>query len=377
MEQESPDGMPKGMVIAGDWAWRLLAVVGAVAVILLLLSQLRIVVIPLIVAILISALLIPAAAQLRTYGWPRWLAIVVTLVVVLGALTGLGFLVADEVSDSWPSLIHRSLRAYHDARGFLMGGPFHFSREQLHDFYRDVLKAFAADNTGLLARAISVGSSLGRFVTGLFVVIVATGILLIDGAAVWRFIVRLFPRRARATVAGAGRSGWATLTTFVRVQLFAAFIDALGIGVIAEILRIPLALPIAVAVFLGSFVPVVGAVVTGIIAVFVALVYNGPVVALIMLVGVLVVQQLEGRVLRPLTVGTPVKVHPLGVVLAVAVGSFVAGVPGALFAVPVVATANTMVSYVARSRPRQPLRAGEDDMVLQHSAAEKGSIDDV
>ncbi|BDZ49642.1 hypothetical protein GCM10025867_18830 [Frondihabitans sucicola] len=161
------------------------------------------------------------------------------------------------------------------------------------------------------------------------------------------------------------------------MQIFVAFVDALGIGVIAGILRIPLALPIAVAVFLGSFVPVVGAVVTGILAVFVALVYNGPVVALIMLAGVLFIQQIEGHVLQPLVMGTAVKVHPLAVVFAVATGSLVAGIAGALFAVPVVATVNAMVLFVAGGRWRQPHRPSEDDMVPQSRAAMKGEPEDV
>jgi len=377
MEQDRREDVPAGMVLAGEWAWRSLAVVGVLAVFVALLSQVRIIVIPLIVALLVSALLVPAVALLRRHGWPRWLAILVTFVVVVGALIGLGFLVVDEITDSWPTLVRRSIHAYHDARGFLLGSPFHFTPEQLHLFYRDVLKAVQSNSTDLLARAISVGSSLGRFVTGAVIATVITVILVVDGGAVWRFLVRLSPTRARTAVDGAGRAGWATLTAFVRVQLFAAFIDAVGIAGVAAILRIPLALPIAVAVFLGSFVPIVGAVLTGVIAVFVALVYNGPVVALVMLAGVFVVQQLEGRVLRPLTVGTPVRVHPLGVVLAVAVGWFVAGAAGALFAVPVVATGNTMILHVARRRFWQPPSPGDDDIVPRLDAARKGEHDDV
>ncbi|BDZ49641.1 hypothetical protein GCM10025867_18820 [Frondihabitans sucicola] len=204
----SPDGVPAGMVIAGEWAWRLLAVAGVIALFLLLVSELQVIVIPLMVAILISALLVPGAAYLRRRGWPKWLAIIVTLVVVIGVLTGLGFLIVDEIADGLPSLVRRTIEAYHDARGFLMGGPFHFTHEQLHDFYRDVLKAIQSDTDALLARAVSVGSTLGRFVTGLFIAIVATVILLVDGAAVWRFVVRLFPDAlARPSTGPAARAG--------------------------------------------------------------------------------------------------------------------------------------------------------------------------
>lgn len=374
---ETPDGVPRGMVMAADWAWRLLAIAGVVAVFVLLLSEIKLIVIPFMIAILISGLLVPCAAFLRRHGWPPWLAIVVTLVVVLGVMTGLAFLVVNEIVGGLPSLVRQTIEAYRDARGFLMGGPFHFTPEQLHDFYRDVLSAAQSDSTGLAARVASVGSSIGRFVTGLLLTVFASVILLIDGAGVWRFVVRLFPRRARAAIDGAGRAGWVTLTDFVRVQIFVALVDALGIGVIAGVLGIPLAVPIAIAVFVGSFVPVVGAVVTGILAVFVALVYNGPVVALVMLAGVLFIQQVEGHVLQPLVMGTAVKVHPLAVVLAVATGSLLAGIAGALFAVPIVATANAMAGSLAEGRWRQPHRTDEDDMVPRQPATQKGVPDDV
>ncbi|NUT57326.1 MAG: AI-2E family transporter, partial [Agromyces sp.] len=171
--------------------------------------------------------------------------------------------------------------------------------------------------------------------------------ILIDGHHIWRWIVGVFPKRARAAVDGAGQAGWATLQNFVKVQILVATIDAIGIGLGAFLLGVPLAVPIAILVFLGSFIPIVGAVVTGALAVFVALIYNGWVIALIMLGVVLLVQQVEGHILQPLIMGTAVKVHPLGVVIAVATGSLLAGIPGALFAVPVAAVVNVMIIYIA------------------------------
>jgi predicted PurR-regulated permease PerM len=210
-------------------------------------------------------------------------------------------------------------------------------------------------------------------VIGVLLAAFATVILLVDGKTVWRFVVGLFPKRTRTTIDQAGVDGWTTLTRFVRMQLFVALVDAVGIGLVAGILRIPLAIPIAVAVFIGSFVPIVGAVVTGIVAVFVALVYNGPVAAPIMLAGVLVVQSLEGYVLQRLVTNGPVKVHPLAVVFGVALGTLLAGVAGALFAVPVIATLHAMARSIAARRPGRAHRLDEDDMVLHTPAAEKGA----
>ncbi|GAA4267709.1 AI-2E family transporter [Frondihabitans peucedani] len=372
-----PGGMPDGMLIAGSWAWRVLAVAGVVALVVLLVARFPVIVIPLVVAILLAALLLPGAALLQRHGWPRWTTVLAAIVVVLGVLVGLGMLVATEISSGLPSLVRQTLEAYRDARGFLTGGPFHFTHDQLHTFYRDVLKGLQANTDDLVARAASVGSWVGRFVTGLLLAAFATVILLIDGAGVWRFLVGLVPRRARLRVDEAGRDGWTTLTRFVRMQLFVALVDAVGIGLVAGILGIPLAIPIAVAVFIGSFVPIVGAVVTGIVAVFVALVYNGPVAALVMLAGVLVVQSLEGYVLQRLVTNGPVKVHPLAVVFGVALGTLLAGVAGALFAVPVIATLHAMARSIASRAPGRPHRLAEDDMVLHTRAAEKGTSDDV
>jgi putative heme transporter len=161
--------------------------------------------------------------------------------------------------------------------------------------------------------------------------------------------------------------GWHTLTTFVRVQIFVAAVDAVGIGAGAAIIGafsggFPLVIPITIAVFLGSFIPVVGAVVSGALAAFVALVFLGPVPAIIMVGVVLLVQQVEGHILQPLVMGGAVKVHPLAVVFAVAAGAGIAGISGALFAVPLVAVVNVMVKYIASGHWRDPERPELEDM---------------
>ncbi|ARC56218.1 AI-2 transport protein TqsA [Frondihabitans sp. 762G35] len=357
--------LPAAVVLAGAWAWRLLAIAAVVGLFFLIVAQLQVVVIPMMVAILLSALLVPLSTFLQRHRWPKWLAIVVTLLVVLVVLTGLGFLVVTQIVDGFPNLLKRSYRAYDEFITFLTTGQVHVSQAQLRTYYRDAVSAFQSNTQGIVAGALSFGSSFGHFLTGLLLTVFATIILLVDGAGVWRWVVRLFPRRARASVDGAGRAGWTTLTTFVKVQIFVALVDGVGIGVIAGILHVPLAIPIAVVVFLGSFVPVVGAVVTVAVAVFVALVYDGWVIALIMLAGVLLIHLLEGHVLQPLVMGNAVKVHPLAVVFAVAGGAYLAGIAGALFAVPVVATLNVMVTFVVtRAHRKTPSPGDHDDSSL-------------
>ena len=167
-----------------------------------------------------------------------------------------------------------------------------------------------------------------------------------DGPVIWAWLVRLLPAPARSRAHEAGRRGAVTLAAFTRTQILVALIDAIGIGLGALILGIPLALPLAVLVFLASFIPFVGAVATGAIAVLVALVDQGVGTALIMLGVVLLVQQIEGNVLQPLLLGHAVSLHPVAVLLSVTAGSLSAGIVGALLAVPFVATLNTVVLYL-------------------------------
>ncbi|WP_394552645.1 AI-2E family transporter [Agromyces sp. MMS24-JH15] len=336
------------MRLAAAWSWRLLLVVALLAVGLFLIVQLRLVVIPILVAVLVSALLVPFSAFLQRHRWPKWLGVTTALVSALAVVGGLLTLGVWQIVRGSDELAAQTMIAWEELRSGLMDGPLQITEQQLDDWVDQIGAAIRADSGALVSGALSVGSSLGHFVAGMFLALFATLFMLIDGRGIWNWMVGIFPRRARAAVDGAGQAGWATLQNFAKVQILVATIDAIGIGLGAFLLGVPLAVPIGILVFLGSFIPIVGAVATGTLAVFVALVYNGWVIALIMLGVVLLVQQVEGHVLQPLIMGTAVKVHPLGVVVAVTAGSLVAGIPGALFAVPVAAVVNVMILYVSR-----------------------------
>lgn len=337
-----------GMRIAGAWSWRILAITGVLAIVVFLVMQLRILVVPLMITTLLSALLVPFVQFLQRHHWPRWLAILTAAVALVGVIAGLIVLIVWQVRVGFPDLQQQSLVAWENLKQTLLDSPLHLTEAQITEYAAQIWESLQKDSQIWVSGALSIGSSAGHFVAGLFLVIFSTLLFLIDGKRIWAWVVRLFPRKARPAINGSGHAGWGTLTQFVKVQIFVAAVDALGIGLGAFILQLPLVVPIAIAVFLGSFIPIIGAVVTGALAVFIALIYKDIVVAIIMLAIVLLVQQLESHVLQPLVMGNAVKVHPLAVVLAVAGGSFLAGIPGALFAVPVVATLNVMVGYIAR-----------------------------
>jgi predicted PurR-regulated permease PerM len=351
------EAVAPGMRIAAAWSWRILVVVAVIALFCFLVVQLRLVVIPFLVAVLLSALLVPFSQWLQRKGWPKWLAVLVNEIGLIAVVAGLVTLVVFQVRSGYPDLEAQTVAKFDEFRQFLLDSPLHLTEADINGYVEGLLEAIRADSSAFLSGALSIGSTAGHVLAGLLLTLFTTLFILIDGRGIWNWVVRLFPVRARAGIIGAGEAGWITLTNFVKVQIFVAFVDAVGIGLGAFILGLPfggfpLVIPIAVAVFLGSFIPVVGAVLTGAIAVFVALIYLGPIPALIMLGIVILVQQVEGHVLQPFVIGSVVKVHPLAVVLAVATGGFVGGIAGALFAVPVMATLNVMIGYIARGEWR-------------------------
>ncbi len=340
--------VPPGVRAASEWAWRLVGIALLAAIIVYLVVQFHEIVIALLVALLVTALLQPTVAFLVSRRWPKWLAIVVTLVALLAVIAGLVLLVVWQVRIGLPSLERESVAAYDRARDALRQPPWNISDAQLAG-YVDGIGAYIRENGSQLAGgALSVGYTAGHILAGSLVAVFSTIFLLIDGRGVWRWIVQLFPRRGREPIAAGGDAGWATLTTFVRVQILVALVNGVGIGLVAFFLGLPLAVPIGVVVLLFSFIPVIGAIVSGIIAVAIALVFAGPLQAIIMLAGVLLVHLLEAHVMQPLLVGGAVKVHPLAVVVGVTAGTGLAGVPGALFAVPLIAVANAMVTTMLR-----------------------------
>ena len=191
----------------------------------------------------------------------------------------------------------------------------------------------------------------------------ATYFFLADGTMIWTWIVRIFPRAARTRADSSGRVAWRSLTQFVRATVMVAATDAIGIMIGAAILQVPFVSAIGVLVFLGAFIPLVGAFVSGTVAVLVALVAQGPVTALIMFGVVVLVQQIEAHILQPFLMGRFVSVHPLGVIIAIALGVIVAGIPGALIAVPLAASLNAVVQHLANFTEvgEDPEDASEDE----------------
>lgn len=344
---EIDESLPHGLRVTTAYAWRFVMIAFAAGILIWLIIQLKLLVIPLMVGVLVTALLWPAFNGMLRHGLPRWLAIVLAVLGTLAIVSGLVYLVIWQVAREWPSVQERTAGAIEQFRQYLINGPLHLTATQIDDLLGQAWTLLQQQVELLWTGALAIGSTVGHVATGALLSLFILLCILADGEGIWRWTVRLFPRAAREPADGAGRAGWVTLVNYARTQLLVATIDAVGIGLGAFLLGVPLAIPVAVLVFLGSFIPIVGAVITGALAVFLALVYNGPWIALWMLAVVLGVQQLEGHVLQPLLMGAAVKVHPLAVVLVVAGGAMIAGIPGALFAVPVAAFVNVVAVHLA------------------------------
>ena len=351
------DAIPPGLRIGAAFAWRLLVIGAAIGAVLALAWVLSDVVVPFLIGVILAALLVPLSAFLQRHRCPKWLAIIVAWIVLLGVIAGLTSLVTERVLNEIPTLQKQIAGVGDQLKSLLATHPFGLDAAKVSRYMTELgqwLQSHASD-VGL--RAAAAGLRIVHMLEGIFIMIFVILFAMIDGAEIWAWVTRLFPRRARARLDFAGRAGWITLTAFARVQIFVAAIDAVGIGVGAWLLGVPLATPIAVTVFFGALVPILGSIVAGAAAVLIAFLFNGLDHALIILGVVLLVNQLEGNVLHPFLTGGVVKVHPLGVVIGVIAGAAVGGVAGAFLAVPIIATANAMINAAADYSSGEGVRA--------------------
>jgi predicted PurR-regulated permease PerM len=354
-----PVAVPRGVDIAAAWSWRVLVLAAAGYLLYRLVGYFSPVVIPVAIAVLITALAVPAVDVLDRLGLPRGLASAITVLLGLAAISALLTLVGTQVSGQFDELRGSVIEGLDEVQQWMQDGPFQLSQGQVNDGIDQLRTAIApgdGSSEDVVDQVASVGNTVSHVFAGFFIALFTVIFLLYDGARVWRWTVRLFPRGARAAVDSSGRVAWVTLTAFVRATVLVALVDAIGIALIAYFLDVPLALAIGVLVFLGAFVPVVGAFVSGAVACLVALVDQGPYTALAMFAGVIVVQQVESHILQPFLMGRFVQLHPLAVVLAIAGGVVVAGIIGALVAVPLVACTNAVVTHLA-NLPEQSRRA--------------------
>lgn len=345
-QRDSGPYVPPALAAGAGIGWRFLVVVAVVLVLGKVLVTFKTLVIPVAIALLLTVLLQPMHRFFtKTLRVPKVLSALASLLVLLGLVAGLVTVAGKEVVSGISDVSDQAVAGVMELTHWAQGAPLHLDLSSWDKYWNGILDNLQGYTGTLISGALSVTSTLGHLVTGLLIIVFCTIFFLVDGRRIWSWIIGLLPRHVRERSHQAGRRGLVTLASYVRTQILVAFIDALGIGLGAFAIGLPLAIPMGVLVFLGSFIPFIGAIVTGIIAILVALVVKGWVMALVMMGIVLLVQQLESHVLQPFLMGRAVSLHPVAVLLVVLAGSLLAGIVGALFAVPLVAVINTVVLY--------------------------------
>lgn len=344
---------------AAAWAWRLLVILAAVVALLWLIKRLEVIVVPVALATILTALLLPPVDFLDRRGAPRGGAVALVLLSGIAVVGGILAFVISQFIEGVPGLVEQVTRSVDGVRDWLISGPLHLSREQINQAGNATIEALRNNQERLTTGALSTAGTVTEIVTGAVLVLFTLIFLLLGGRNIFAFVTQIFPEPVRDRVRDAGRAGFRSLIGYVRATFLVALVDAVGIGTGLAIMGVPLALPLASLVFLGAFIPLVGAVIAGALAVVVALIAKGLIYALITLGLVIAVQQLEGHVLQPLVMGRAVSIHPLAIVLAIAGGAVLAGIVGALLAVPTVAILNSAVRVLLAHEPAKEEAAQE------------------
>ncbi|QUH00659.1 AI-2E family transporter [Saccharopolyspora erythraea] len=352
--------MPRGLSGAAAVSWRVLVVAAAVGLAGYVLTYLAAVAMPVVIALLLAALLGPFSKWLTGRGAPRALATTLVVCVGLISVSAVLALVIGTVVADLPRLQAQVSNTLESGETWLRLGPLRLDQRQLDELVNDATATLQTHQGGIVSGVLSTAVTSGEVLGGALLVLFTLIFFLYDGDRIWNFLLRGFPVGRRHRVDLAGRNGFDALTGYVRATAAVACMDAIGVGVSAALIGVPLAPALAALVFLGAFVPYLGILITGTLAVLVCLVTVGFWPAVLMAAIVIVVTQLEGHVLQPLLLGRASRLHPLAVVLSISVGFVFAGVAGAVVAVPVLAVSAAAVRSLSGDEGQRDRGANDE-----------------
>lgn len=316
-------------------AIQIIVVVAVAAGIILANGQLTVVTIPVVIALILASAFAPVMGWMRRRGVPSLLATILALLAIVVTLGLLGWLIVAAVRDQWDDLYSQAQQGLQDVTAWVGTLPLNIDQAQLDEWIATGTDFITSAQFG--SGALAGVGAVANFVTGFVLMVVILFFFLKDGPQLWEFILRPFRGENYARAQRIGDKTVTTLGAYIRGTAAVALVDAIGIGVGLWLLGVPLALPLAVLVFLLAFIPIVGATLAGTLAALVALVANGPLIALAVLAVVVGVNQLEGNFLQPVLMGRSLKLHALVVLIALTVGTVLSGIIGAVLAVPITA----------------------------------------
>lgn len=342
--------VPRSLRIAAAYGWRVIVLCAVVYVLVMLLAQLQLVLAALFIGLVVAALLSPWVRVLESI-MPRPLAVGLGFLSLVAVFVGVAAFITQSVAGEWGPLTEQFRTGVGSIQVALSQPPFNFSESDLVQGY-DNARNWIGENRGQLATNVLGG--FGTLVEGFAVL--ALGMFsavcfLSNGSGIWSWMIGAVPKSSFSRVDGSGQVAWRAFSGYTRGIIIVAFTNAVFVCILLLILGVPLALPLSILVFFGTFIPLVGAPIAMLVAVVVALAAKGPIIALVVLVGIALIGQFEGHVLHPLVMSKAVNLHPLAVALAVASGTLLAGLLGAVLAVPVISVLYGVAKFWVQTAP--------------------------
>ena len=360
-DHERPEVPPTLRKLAA-WSWRLLVVLAAAGLVLYLLIQLKVIVVPVIVALFLATLLVPLVQALEARGWkhlPAVLAVFGGAVLLLVAIIA-GFVPL--ISNELDTLRQRADEGVAEVQRYIASRPFGLSEEDLNRYLEQARQRFTENSSGLTRGAVAGVTVVGELLTGLVLSLFLTFFFVKDSERFTRWILDFAGRHREAHLREIGTRSATAVSGYLRGQATVGLIDAVFIGIGLAIVGVPLVVPLAFLTFVAAFLPLVGAFIAGALAALVALVTKGVTAALIVIGITVLVQQLEGHLLAPLLLGRAVALHPVVIILALAAGSILGGIIGAFLAVPIAAVVTAVGTYLRGDQPiGQPADQGKPE----------------
>ncbi|MBV9041698.1 MAG: AI-2E family transporter [Acidimicrobiia bacterium] len=360
MAQRSSPEVPRWLNTAAAVGWRLLIVGAGLYVVFLAFGKLRLIIMPVLFAMFLTTVLAPPANWLKKRRWPAALATFAVFLLAACVLAGLGFWFVPKVVDQFGSVGKQANQGFKDVQRWLTHAPFHLKQADI-DRYINEAKNQVNQRQGAIAQGALTGVGLlVEVITTTLLTLVITFFFVKDGEQISKWMVGLFAPERSDEVKEIGRRSWEALGGYIRGTAINGVVNGTVMGITLAVIGVPLALPLAFLTFLGAFVPLVGAIVTGVLAALIALVANGGVAALVVIGATILVHNLEGYIVGPFVLGRAVHLHPVAILLALTTGTIVAGILGAILAVPVLSIALAIIGYY-RSEDPEAVAAAADD----------------
>lgn len=367
--RDAVDSVTWPVRVAAAWTWRLLVVGLGLYVLAQIFNRIELVAFSFVLALFFTAVLHPLERGLRRMPGPRSISALLALLIGIALLGGIGLFVSWQIGRHSSQLGDQISAFVTKTRNWLQTGPLHLKSADLNKMTDNITKAIKDNQGRLISGAIATVRTVLEALGALLLILLSTFFLLRDGEQIWSWAVRLFPKEAHERLDVAGRAGWHTLGGYMRGQLLIALFHGISVTIVLFVLQVPLAGALGVLIFLGSFVPLIGLTVTGALCVAVALLEHGVTAGIVVGVAIIVLVQLEAHLLQPLIMSRSVEVHPLAIALSVLTGTLLAGIVGALLAVPLVAFLNSTIHAL---RDTSALPVGDTGFPVSQKGSPRG-----